>query len=678
MTRYVNPFPQHFDLNGDPDAQFNVFFGFPNQDPKLFPKAPFSDIGLQSALPTTIQLANDGSYTQDVFLKNSYSLRIENLSGGLVRETPAFSGIGESVNDASDFATFADAIAASSNSELIISSSIAVDASIGFSDVTLRFVRGGILVLGGGVVITFDNTGQIDADRRQKIFTITAFTQIVFTNRGTIHAGWWGFSIAETQVNNTTFLGFALNTMVAMQGTCRMHDGLFPMNSLTITVSVEFAAFAILGEFFSWRDSITPANNGTILNFPTISGSDTGLSIVHSGTFGGGIRLEGFHLQGPSDHRTTQATTTTGLRLDKFPRSYINISTGFFNNGISATSMFVSEFVNCRAVRCAFGIILDTNSNNIKLDHFIGEVCQVGIRMKEGSGVTIIAPELESCTQGLYVNPDNGVDIRNLIFMNPDYEGNTGTIEIGVDTYNVRNGNIRDIHLIGGHYDSITNFPKIRNATDVTIDVDQQYVQQFDIDSTVSWSMPTTGAFSLASSGNTASKSLNFTEFRTHINQIIGGTHTLTLPDINICPRLTDYTWHRTDTNAGIVLVNGFAGQLMNGVASLGLEGVNSHITAWRDPVNTEQWRIKSGGPSGVQRAVNPPSLAAGASFSQAVTVTGIRFNDKVTASFSLDTQGITLSAEVTGSDATLVTFSNPTVGAIDLASGDVFVRGEK
>jgi len=93
MTFFVNPFPQSFDINGDPTAQYNAFFGEPNQDPKLFPKAPFSDAALTVPLPTTILLDNRGSYGQDIFLDGEYSLRIEDTLGALYRESPSIAGI---------------------------------------------------------------------------------------------------------------------------------------------------------------------------------------------------------------------------------------------------------------------------------------------------------------------------------------------------------------------------------------------------------------------------------------------------------------------------------------------------------------------------------------------------------------------------------------------------------
>jgi len=97
MTQFVNPFPQTFDINGDPTAQFNAFFGEPNQDPKLFPKAPFSDAALTIPLATTILLDNRGSYGIDIFLDGEYSLRIEDTLGALYRSSPSIIGIPSAV-----------------------------------------------------------------------------------------------------------------------------------------------------------------------------------------------------------------------------------------------------------------------------------------------------------------------------------------------------------------------------------------------------------------------------------------------------------------------------------------------------------------------------------------------------------------------------------------------------
>lgn len=113
MTRYVNPFPQHFDANGDPNTSYRAFFGEPNQDPKLFPKSPFSDEALTVPIGATQILDATGSYGIDIFLKGLYSIRIETALGSLFRESPSITGIGigeEGVN----FETVADMVAEAS------------------------------------------------------------------------------------------------------------------------------------------------------------------------------------------------------------------------------------------------------------------------------------------------------------------------------------------------------------------------------------------------------------------------------------------------------------------------------------------------------------------------------------------------------------------------------------
>ena len=110
MARFVNPFPQHFDLNGDPNAFYKAFFGEPNQDPKLFPKSPFSDEALEIPIAATQVLDATGGYGIDIFLKGLYSIRIETPLGSLWRETPSTTGIG--IGEAGvNFETVADMVA---------------------------------------------------------------------------------------------------------------------------------------------------------------------------------------------------------------------------------------------------------------------------------------------------------------------------------------------------------------------------------------------------------------------------------------------------------------------------------------------------------------------------------------------------------------------------------------
>jgi hypothetical protein len=66
----------------------------------------------------------------------------------------------------------------------------------------------------------------------------------------------------------------------------------------------------------------------------------------------------------------------------------------------------------------------------------------------------------------------------------------------------------------------------------------------------------------------------------------------------------------------------------------------------------------------------DPPNLADGAGTTTTVTVTGAVLGNRVEATFSLDTQGITVTAWVSGANTVSVRFQNETHGTIDLASG--------
>lgn len=74
----------------------------------------------------------------------------------------------------------------------------------------------------------------------------------------------------------------------------------------------------------------------------------------------------------------------------------------------------------------------------------------------------------------------------------------------------------------------------------------------------------------------------------------------------------------------------------------------------------------------------DPPSIAAGSSATTNVGVSGAALGDFVEASFSLDLQGLTLTASVTAANQVTVVLSNNTAGAIDLGSGTLRVRVQK
>lgn len=74
----------------------------------------------------------------------------------------------------------------------------------------------------------------------------------------------------------------------------------------------------------------------------------------------------------------------------------------------------------------------------------------------------------------------------------------------------------------------------------------------------------------------------------------------------------------------------------------------------------------------------DPPSLADGAGATTTVTATGAALGDFAEASFSLDLQGITLTAWVSSANTVSVRFQNESGGVLDLASGTLRVRVRK
>lgn len=74
----------------------------------------------------------------------------------------------------------------------------------------------------------------------------------------------------------------------------------------------------------------------------------------------------------------------------------------------------------------------------------------------------------------------------------------------------------------------------------------------------------------------------------------------------------------------------------------------------------------------------DPASLVDGAGATTTVTVTGAALGDYAQASFSLDLQGILLTAYVSAANTVAVRFQNETTGTLDLASGTINVRVQR
>ena len=76
--------------------------------------------------------------------------------------------------------------------------------------------------------------------------------------------------------------------------------------------------------------------------------------------------------------------------------------------------------------------------------------------------------------------------------------------------------------------------------------------------------------------------------------------------------------------------------------------------------------------------AYDPPSLAPGAGATTIVAVDGAAPGDHAEASFSLDLQGLILTAYVSARNAVSVRFQNGTAGKLDLAAGTLRGRVTK
>lgn len=82
-----------------------------------------------------------------------------------------------------------------------------------------------------------------------------------------------------------------------------------------------------------------------------------------------------------------------------------------------------------------------------------------------------------------------------------------------------------------------------------------------------------------------------------------------------------------------------------------------------------------TGTPLASSTAYDPPSISAGASISQAFTLTGALLGDYVQYSFSQNLAGCALTAYVSAADQVTILIQNLTAGTVNLASGTLKLR---
>lgn len=94
-----------------------------------------------------------------------------------------------------------------------------------------------------------------------------------------------------------------------------------------------------------------------------------------------------------------------------------------------------------------------------------------------------------------------------------------------------------------------------------------------------------------------------------------------------------------------------------------------AHTDLWRSQVAARFGQLPTNYYAG-SVAYDPPSIANGAQVQTTVTVTGAAVGNVAMAAFSLDLQGMTISAAVSAANTVTVTLRNNTGGAVDLAGG--------
>lgn len=119
------------------------------------------------------------------------------------------------------------------------------------------------------------------------------------------------------------------------------------------------------------------------------------------------------------------------------------------------------------------------------------------------------------------------------------------------------------------------------------------------------------------------------------------------------------------------------SGSTFDGSATYVVNYPNSRITLVSDGVSSFAVYVSQYALQG-SATFDPGNLVDGAGETTTVTVTGAALGDYASATFSLDLQGILLTAWVSAADTVSVRFQNETTGAIDLLSGTLRARVQK
>ncbi len=136
------------------------------------------------------------------------------------------------------------------------------------------------------------------------------------------------------------------------------------------------------------------------------------------------------------------------------------------------------------------------------------------------------------------------------------------------------------------------------------------------------------------------------------------------------------FTW--SDIQISGCALNGYSGGTSVFLANSAVLGANVSLDGTCQGITTTLAAGLVGAVFSGSATYDPPSLADGAGATTTVTVTGATLGDYADATFSLDLQGITVTAWVSAANTVSVRFQNESGGTLDLASGTLRARTVK
>lgn len=512
------------------------------------------------------------------------------------------------------------------------------------SNVVLRPRNGAILSVATGVTLTIN--GALEAGPYQ-IFSCTGTGAVALANK-VILADWFGVSPDATAANNATYLTAA---MASVGQNCTVIFGKakeYPLDPVTI---------ATYGLILTGQGRF---GGGTKLTYA--SGTDS-LFTVNANA----CSIKNLYLYGPGaapgngDIAINIADNKwqgkyTGLYIQNFD---IGIKDDGYQNNISDTQIYNFGTYGINYVNCSSAFINNSTLSN----------------------------DVAGSTKAIYVT----TSVADLHI----YNSVIGTCDYGVDF----RGIILDIS--GCHFEGPVSYDVFTNASTNIVKVSGSRLagilraasssgkgSRFELSNNY-FTAPSITDNAGSKWFMTNNNGLNPSHFSTGLGQQYWLSDEAFETSVTWDPaNLTSATG---ETNSSITLGGASLGDLI--LFANGADLQDCLAWAWVQAANTINARVYNGTAGAVDIAsaswkfylipknksrysatFNPADIATSAVSATDFAVPGVVLGDFAFASFSLDTQGLFLSAAVTAADTVTVTIFNGTGGNINLASGTIYI----